>query len=71
MIKQAAVNRQVIISTQSVQLIDKFKPEDIIVVDRKDKESVFRRLNSNDLKDWLDDYSLGELWQKNLFGANP
>ena len=71
MICQAARNRQVIISTQSVQLIDKFSPEDIIVVDRKDKESVFRRLNSNDLKCWLDEYSLGELWQKNLFGANP
>jgi predicted ATPase len=71
MIRQAARNRQVIISTQSVQLIDKFSPEDIIVVDRKDKESVFRRLNSNDLKGWLDEYSLGELWQKNLFGANP
>ena len=71
MIRQAARNRQVIISTQSVQLIDKFSPEDIIVVDRKDKESVFRRLSSNDLKGWLDEYSLGELWQKNLFGANP
>lgn len=70
-IKKAAFRTQILISTQSVQLIDNFSPQDIIVVDRKDKESIFRRLEHNDLSEWIKEYSLGEIWQKNLFGANP
>jgi predicted ATPase len=70
-IKKAAATTQILVSTQSVQLIDNFSPEDIIVVDRKDKESVFRRLERIDLGEWIKEYSLGEIWQKNLFGANP
>ena len=72
MIKQAAAKgSQVIVSTQSVGLIDNFEPEDIITVDREDDQSVFKRLNSEDLKDWLEDYTLGELWNKNVIGARP
>jgi len=72
MMKQAAAKgSQVIVSTQSVGLIDNFEPEDIITVDREDEQSVFRRLNSKDLKDWLEDYTLGELWNKNVIGARP
>jgi predicted ATPase len=72
MMKQAAVKgSQVIVSTQSVGLIDNFEPEDIITVDREDNQSVFRRLDSENLKDWLEDYTLGELWNKNVIGARP
>ena len=72
MMKQAAAKgSQVIVSTQSVSLIDNFEPEDIITVDREDDQSVFKRLNSEDLKDWLEDYTLGELWNKNVIGARP
>jgi predicted ATPase len=72
MIKRAAAQgSQIIVSTQSVGLIDNFEPEDIITVDREDDQSVFRRLNSEDLKEWLDDYTLGELWNKNVIGARP
>lgn len=70
MMKQAAAKgSQVIVSTQSVGLIDNFEPEDIITVDREDDQSVFRRLDSDELKDWLEDYTLGELWNKNVIGA--
>ncbi len=72
MMKQAAAKgSQVIVSTQSVGLIDNFEPEDIITVDREDDQSVFKRFNSEDLKDWLEDYTLGELWNKNVIGARP
>ncbi|MDQ3181545.1 MAG: AAA family ATPase [Acidobacteriota bacterium] len=72
MMKQAAAKgSQVIVSTQSVNLVDNFEPEDVIAVDREDNQSVFRRLNSEDLKDWLEDYTLGDLWNKNVFGARP
>ena len=60
--------KQIIISTQSVELLDEFDVEDIIVVDIDDDGSKFRRLNAKELDDWLDDYTLGELWAKNIIG---
>lgn len=62
---------QIIISTQSLPLMDNFEPEDIIVVDYIENASVFKRLDVEKLEDWLDEYSLGELWEKNLLGGRP
>jgi predicted ATPase len=62
---------QVIISTQSALLLNEFVPEDIVVVDRSEGQSIFRRLESAQLSEWLSDYTLGELWQKNLLGGRP
>ena len=62
---------QIIISTQSALLLNEFTPEDIIVVQREDGQSTFQRLDSELLSVWLDDYTLGELWQKNLLGGRP
>jgi len=63
--------KQIIISTQSVELLNQFRPEDIIVVDREDNESVFRRIDVESLSTWVEDYTLGEMWIKNLFGGRP
>jgi len=71
LLKQASVHCQVIVATQSVPLIDEFEPEDVVVVEREGRESVFRRLDSERLADWLKEYSLGELWQKNVLGGGP
>ncbi len=60
-----------IVSTQSAQLLNEFDPEDVIVVERTQGESVFRRLDSAQLSGWLEDYTLGELWQKNVLGGGP
>lgn len=65
------VYRQAIISTQSAPLLNEFVPEDVIVVERIQGESRFRRLKSEDLSEWLLEYTMGELWQKNVFGARP
>lgn len=62
---------QVIISTQSPQLVNEFEPEDVVVVERKEGESILQRLSTENLKEWLEDYSLGELWQKNIIGGKP
>jgi predicted ATPase len=67
----AAKGSQVIISTQSVDLVDNFEPEDVIAVDREDDQSVFNRLDATEFREWLEDYTLGELWNKNLIGARP
>ncbi len=63
--------KQVIISTQSAPLLNEFVPEDIIVVERTNGESTFRRLDSTYLSEWLEEYTLGELWQKNILGGRP
>ena len=62
---------QIILSTQSVNLINNFDAEDIITVDRKDKQSTFNRLNNDTLQHWLNDYSLGELWTKSIINGQP
>lgn len=71
MLKQAAETKQVIVSTQSVELLNHFEPEDVVVVEREGDASVFKRLDAQELADWLEDYSLGELWQRNVFGGRP
>ncbi|BDT67325.1 hypothetical protein os1_15010 [Comamonadaceae bacterium OS-1] len=72
MLKQVAENRQLIVSTQSVELLNAFAPEDVVVVDRQDDESTFRRLDSTELAGWLADYTpLGELWLRNVLGGRP
>jgi len=67
----AAAGRQLLVSTQSALLLDYFAPEDVVVVDRVEGASTFRRLERNDLSEWLKQYSLGELWQKNVFEGGP
>ncbi len=62
---------QIITATQSATFLNFFKPEDVIVADRKNGESVFHRLSAEDLNNWLEEYSLGELWQKNMFEGGP
>jgi len=65
------VHKQAIISTQSALLLNEFRPEEVIVVERDKGQSQFRRLKSEELSEWLQEYSLGELWQKNVLGARP
>lgn len=71
LIQKVSAQSQVIVSTQSVGLVDNFEPEDIIVVDRKDRQSVFERQNSENLQRWLENYSIGDLWLKNVIGGRP
>jgi len=70
-IKAVARKIQVIIATQSVALLDCFEPEDIVVVERKQRETTFKRLEESHLKNWLADYSLSDLWEKNVIGGRP
>jgi len=71
LIKRASLKSQLIIATQSVSIVDCFTPEDIIVVNRKNGQSSFERLNNNDYSGWLQRYSLGEVWEKNIIGGQP
>ncbi len=71
LIKGVSTDCQVIVATQSTELLDQFEADDVIVVDRQARESVFRRQNSQQLKQWLDDYTISDLWKKNVLGGRP
>ena len=71
LIRSAATRTQVIVSTQSVPLLNEFEIEDLIVVEREEGGSVFKRLDEADFTSWLEDYSIGELWEKNILGGRP
>ena len=66
LIENAAKRTQLIVATQSPLLLDHFAIEDIIVVNRKDGQSTFERLDYSDYKVWLEEYSVGQLWAKNV-----
>jgi predicted ATPase len=70
-IRSASQHVQVILATQSVSLIDRFNPEDVVVVERHGRGSSFQRLSGRDLQEWLDRYTLSELWEKNVIGGRP
>ncbi len=73
MIKTASQHCQVIVATQSPRLVDEFSLEDIIVAEWDDKKncSTFNKLNKEKLNEWLENYSLSELWEKNVLGGQP
>lgn len=67
----ASSHAQVVVATQSAALVNQFEPDDLIVVERQQGGSVFRRLEAGALTGWLDNYALGDLWEKNLIGGRP
>ena len=71
LLKSASQSSQIIISTQSVNLVNAFSADDIIVVERREKQTTFQRQSERSLMNWLEDYSLGELWEKNVLGGIP
>jgi len=63
--------KQIIISTQSVNLVNNFTPEEIITVDRSGDDTSFMRLDGHKLQNWLEEYSTGELWSKSIIQGQP
>ena len=70
LMKQVSNHTQIIVATQSPTFLDYFDPASIIVIDREQDRSVFKRLEQNQLTQWLKEYTLGELWQKNVLGGS-
>jgi predicted ATPase len=71
LMKSASQTHQLIISTQSVELVNEFDAEDLIIVDKRGDASTFTRPDTEPLSEWLEEYSLGDLWKKNILGGRP
>jgi predicted ATPase len=71
LLDEAAQRTQLIVATQSAQLVDEMESEDVVITSMEAGVSRFERLDAEKLKPWLEDYSLGELWNKNVVGGRP
>ena len=76
MIKVLARERQVIVATQSPHLVDVFGLDEIFVLELENGRTGFHRYDKGKYAEWLkerwlDEYSTGELWEKNLIGGRP
>ncbi len=73
MIKDASLHAQIIVATQSPAIIDGFSADDVTIIERDaiSQSSIARKLNSEDYKEWLNEYTLSELWDKNIIGGRP
>ena len=71
MLDAVAQRAQVVIATQSVTLLNHISPADVIVAENIGLQSTFTRVDEENLKDWLNDFSIGELWEKNVLGGRP
>lgn len=71
MLQYASDARQIIVSTQSADLVNELDPSDVVVADIGEAGSEFKRLDAETLQEWLEDYALGELWKMNILGGRP
>lgn len=71
LMRSASARAQIIVSTQSVSLVNQFEAEDLFIVEREGSETVIKNVDSQKLKEWIEEYSLGELWEKNVLGGRP
>ncbi len=71
LIRSLSKSNQIILSTQSVSLLDQFQAHDVIVTEKINEVSKFNRLKDEDLEKWLEEYSLSELWEKNYLKGRP
>lgn len=71
MLRSTSTKRQLIVSTQSTELLNEFDPKDVVVADRTANGTHLHRLDSVALASWLEEYSLSDLWQKNILGGRP
>lgn len=71
MIKKYASRHQIFIATQSTDFINEFSASQLIITEEKNGETFFQRLDEMQLAEWLSEYSLGDLWKKNVIGGRP
>ena len=71
MIRVMSHHRQVILATQSPALVDEFNLPEIIVLNLKNGVTEMNQLDEEEYKEWLEEYSTGELWKTNTFGGTP
>jgi len=72
MLIEASQRTQLIVTTHSDALVSGLSeyPESVLVGERNNTGSHLRRLEPNRLKNWLEKYTLGDLWRMGEIGGN-
>lgn len=72
-LRSASEESQVIVTTHSPYLIDKCRPEEVFVIEKKKGETEITPISKwkNRFLQSLKASTLGELWYENVFGGNP
>ena len=70
---EASERSQLIVTTHSDMLVDALTNEwwSIVVCEKRDGQTVMRRLDEEKMAAWLENYRLGELWSSGEIGGNP
>lgn len=70
---EASERMQLVVTTHSDALVSALtnQPESVVLCERPGAGTTLRRLNSEELAQWLNDYRLGDLWRMGHLGANP
>jgi predicted ATPase len=71
LVRSASTHAQILLATQSPALLDLFEPQEVVVTEREQGATTLRRLDPDQLESWLEDYSLSELYDKNVLGGRP
>ncbi len=72
LLRQASEYMQIIVTTHSADLVEQFSdsPESVVVCEKSGGVTSLRRLERNELGEWLERYSLGQLWRQGHLGGN-
>ncbi len=71
LIKAVSSHCQVFVATQSISFVNNFELDDLVVIDRKGRSSEYSRPDSEQLAAYLEEFSTGEIWEKNIIGGRP
>jgi predicted ATPase len=71
LLRSSSNRMQVIVSTQSVPLVNEFSINNLVIIEREQDATVFKRFEEDAFETWLKEYSVGELWEKNILGGRP
>ncbi len=71
LIKVASSHCQVFIATQSISLVNNFELDDLVVIDRNGRSSEYKRPDTENLQVYLEEFSTGQIWEKNVIGGRP
>ena len=71
LLQDASMRGQYIVATHSPELIRWLEPEEILILDKKEGRTTFAWADSVDLKEWLQEYTLDQLWLMGTLGGRP
>jgi len=71
LIKAVSSHCQVFVATQSISLVNNFELDDLVVIDRKGRSSEYHRPDTESLEVYLEEFSTGQIWEKNIIGGRP